>query len=263
MIQIILEGRSIQHVLAMLLKPASLVVLVSALSAGIADKALPQNYDQLFRGCYTESQPDHVIIGCSAVIARGLVEKEDLATAYKNRGNAYDDKGDYARALEDYDQAVTINPLDADAFNSRGATYAALARYERAIADFDEAIKLNPTSPLAFTNRCFARGVLDQLEQGLSDCAEALRLKPNNPGALGSRGFIYLKLRRYDAAIADYNSKLRIHPDDAYALFGRGLAKHMKGDLRGGDGDVVAAQKLKPDISDEMAKLGIRLQNLR
>lgn len=238
-------------------------MLVSALSAGIAEVVRPEDYDQLFKRCYTESLPEHVIVSCSAVIARGLADRGDLATAFKNRGNAYDDTGDYARALEDYDEAVRINPLDADAFNSRGTTYTALARYERAILDFDEAIRLNPTSPFAFSNRCFARGSLNQFEQALADCSEALRLKPNNPGAFGSRAFIHLKLRHYEAAIADYNLKLRATPDDAYALFGRGFAKHMKGDLRGGDGDMVAAQALKPDIADDMAKIGVRLQDLR
>jgi tetratricopeptide (TPR) repeat protein len=247
----------------MLLKSVSLIVLASALSAGIAERAPSQDYDQLFKRCFTESQPDHVIAGCSAVIARGQADKQDLAAAYKNRGNAYDDKAEYARALEDYAQAVRINPLDADAFNSRGTTYAALARYERAVQDFDEAIRLNPASPLAFGNRCFARGVLDQLEQALADCNEALRLKANNAGAIGSRAFVYLKLRRYEAAIADYDRKLKTSPDDAHVLFGRGVAKYMKGDLRGGDGDIVAAQALKPDIADDMAQLGIRLQSQR
>lgn len=247
----------------MLLKPVSLIVLASVLSAGIAASASAQDYDQLFKRCFTESLPDHVIVNCSAVIARRVADEQDLATAYKNRGNAYDDKGEYARALEDYDEAVKINPRDADAFNSRGTTYAALARHERAILDFDEAIKLNPNSPLAFSNRCFARGVLDQLEQALADCNEALRLKANNAGAIGSRAFVYLKLGRYEAAIADYNLKLKASPDDAYALFGRGAAKYMKGDLRGGDGDIVAAQALNPHISDDMAKLGIRLRSLR
>ena len=247
----------------MLLRPAKLIALVSALSVGLAGMAPVQDYDQLSKRCYTESLADHVIVGCSAVIARGLADRADLAAAFKNRGNAHDDKGDYARALEDYDEAVKINPLDADAFNSRGTTYTALARYERAILDFDEAIKLNPASPLAFGNRCFARGVLDQLDQALADCNEALRLKPNSPGVLGSRAFVYLKLRRYDAAIADYNRKLRVNPDDAYALFGRGLAKRMKGDLSGGDGDMVAAQALRPGISDDLARLGIRLQSLQ
>jgi tetratricopeptide (TPR) repeat protein len=245
----------------MLRKPLSLIVLASALSAGAAAEASAQDYDQFFKRCYTESLPDHVIVSCSAVVSRGLADKEDLATAYKNRGNAYDDKGEYARAIEDYDAAVRINPSDADAFNSRGTTYAALGRYERAVMDFDEAIKLNSASPLAFSNRCFARAVLDLLEQALADCNEALRLKPNNAGAIGSRAFVHLKLLRYELAIADYNLKLRTSPDDPYALFGRGVAKYRKGDLRGGDSDIVAAQALKSDISDHMASLGIRVQS--
>jgi tetratricopeptide (TPR) repeat protein len=247
----------------MFLKSASLVILAGALSAGSVEMAVAQDHDQLFRRCFTESVPDNVIVSCSAIIARPSMDKEELATAFKNRGNAYDDKGEYDRALEDYDRAVTINPLDADAFNSRGTTYIALARYERAISDFDEAIRLNSASPLILSNRCFARGVLGQLEQGLADCGEALRLKPNSPGAFGSRAFVYLKLKRYDAAIADYSAKLRLHPDDAYALYGRGVAKHMKGNLRGGDGDVIAAQALKSDIADDMARLGVGLQSLQ
>lgn len=246
----------------MLLKPASLIALASALSVGMVEMAVTQNYEQLTKRCYTESLPDQVIASCSAIISRGLEDKEDLATAYKNRGNAYDDNGDYAHALQDYDEAVRINPLDADAFNSRGTTYSALGQYERSILDFDTAIKLNATSPMAFNNRCFAKGALDQLDQGLADCNKALHLKPNNSGALRSRAFIYLKQKRYDAAIADYNQVLRVNREDAYALYGRGLAKHMKGDWRGGDGDIVAAQALKPDIADYMAKLGVRLQAL-
>ena len=53
-------------------------------------------------------------------------------------------------------------------------------------------------------------------------------------------------------------------PHDLLLLrYGRGVAKYMKGNLRGGDGDVTAAQALKPDIADYMATLGIRLQNLQ
>ena len=65
----------------------------------MAELALTHNYEQLFKRCYTEDLPDHVIIACSAVISRKLADKEDLATAYKNRGNAYDDKGEYLGRL--------------------------------------------------------------------------------------------------------------------------------------------------------------------
>ena len=239
------------------------IVLAGLLSASLAAAPRSQDYDVFFKKCYSNGTSDQVIVSCSAVIARGLADKEDLATAYKNRGNAYDDKGEYGLALADYEQAVAINPKDADAFNSRGTTYTALGRYERAIQDFDQGIKLNPASPMAFSNRCFAKAVLGQLEQGLADCDLALRVKSKNPGAFAARGFVYLKLRRYDAAIADYSAELQIAPGDPYSLFGRGMAKYLKGDLRGGDGDVVEAQAIKPNIAEQMAKLGIQLQDLR
>jgi hypothetical protein len=50
-----------------------------------------------------------------------------------------------------------------------------------------------------------------------------------------------LKLKRYEAAIADYNAELQVLRGDPYSLFDKGMAKYMMGDLRGGDGDVVAA----------------------
>ena len=239
------------------------IILAGMLLTSLAEVALAQDYDEPFKKCYSNGIPDQVIVSCSAVIARGLADKEDLATAHKNKGNAYDDKGEYDHALEEYEQALATNPQDADVFNSRGTTYIALGRYELAIQDFDQAIKLNPASPMAFGNRCFGKALLGQLEQGLADCNEALRVKPKNPSAFAARGFVYLKLKRYDAAITDYNSELQTRPDDPYSLFGRGMAKYLKGDLRGGDGDMVAAQAIKPDIADHMAKLGVRLQDLR
>ncbi len=239
------------------------IVLTGLLSACLAATPLAQDYDVLFKHCYSNGNPYQVIVSCSAVIARGAADKADLATAHKNRGNAHDDNGEYDRALEDYEQAVAINPQDADAFNSRGTTYTALGRFERAILDFDQAIELNSGSPMAFSNRCLAKALSGLLEQSLADCNEALRLKPKNAGAFAVRGLVHLKLRRYDAAIADYNAELQLVPNDPYSLFGRGMAKYMKGDLRGGDGDLVTAQSIKPDIAEHMAKLGIGLRNLR
>lgn len=235
-----------------------LLVLASVLSV----TALAQNYDEFFKKCYANGDPDQTIIACSAVITKGLDDNIDLATAFKNRGNAYDDKGRYDRALEDYDQAVTINPHDADALNNRGTTHSAMGHYDLAIRDYDQAIRLNPSSAMALNNRCFAKALSGQFEQALEDCNESLRIKPKNPGALASRGFVYLKLKLYDAAIADYDAELHVSPDDPYSLFGRGTAKYMKGDLRGSDVDIVAAESIRSDIVDHMAKLGVQLGKL-
>jgi tetratricopeptide (TPR) repeat protein len=235
--------------------------LVSILSGALymagADAPRAQGYEAFYRKCYEDAASEQVIISCTAVISRGLVDRNDLATAYKNRGNAYDDKGQYEQALEDYARAVETNPQDAEAFNGRGTTYIALERYRLAVDDFDQAIRINPSSPVALGNRCFAKAVLGELEQALSDCNEALRIKRKYPAAYASRAITYLKLKRYDDAIADYTALLKTQPENPYALFGRGVARRMKGDVRGGDGDVAAAASIKPDIAEHMARRGI------
>src|SRR5215204_536589 len=171
------------------------------LSAGLATPGVAQTYETLYRACYSSGLPERVIASCSVLISRRLAVGQDLATAFKNRGNAYDDMGDHVRAMADFGAALAINAEDADAFNSRGTTYTALGQFDRAIVDFDQAVVLNPGSPMAFSNRCFAKALVGQLEAGLADCNESLRLRSDNPGALAARAFVHLKSRRADDAI--------------------------------------------------------------
>lgn len=50
--------------------------------------------------------PDRVIADCT----RSIQQNPNDATAYKNRGNAYMNKGDIQRAIADYNEAIRINP---------------------------------------------------------------------------------------------------------------------------------------------------------
>src|SRR5512139_3784350 len=91
---------------------ALLMILSGALSTEAAQAPRAQGYEAFYKKCYDNDNADQVIVSCTAVISRGLVDNADLATAYKNRGNAYDDKGQYDQALEDYIRAVATNPQD-------------------------------------------------------------------------------------------------------------------------------------------------------
>ena len=204
----------------MVKKWAILIILSGAFSTGSAQTPRAQDYEAFYRKCYgAGSRPsDCKLYGGHLARAR---RKDNMATAYKNRGNAYDDKGQYDQTLEDHGRAIATNPQDADAFSSRGTTYIALGRYELAVQDFDQAVRLDPASPVALSNRCFAKAVLGELEQAL-ECDKAPHVKPKYPGAYASRALTYMKLKRYDAAIADYTTQLQTLPNDPYALFGRG-----------------------------------------
>ncbi len=178
------------------------------------------------------------------------------AVAYNNRGVAYDNKGDYDRAIQDYDQAIKLKP-SAEGYFNRGNAHLGKSQYDHAIDDYNQAIKLKPDFAAAFDNRCWARAVVGILKQALADCNEALRLLPNNAATLDSRGFVFLKMSQFDAAVSDYDAALRTNPKVAFALYGRGLAR-LKNEDRSGNNDIAAAKALQADIAEEYARYGMQ-----
>lgn len=235
---------------------ASILVVASSTIAPSA--AAAQTYKDLYSECYQGDLPDKVIAACTVLIEKRVGDANDRALALSNRGNAYDDKGEYELAINDYNESLAVNPGNSDALNNRGTTRTALREYEAAIQDFDRALELRPSS-MALSNRCFAKAAAGHLESALPDCNQAIRLHPNRFATFGSRGLVYLKMGRPDKAISDYNKVLAKRPDDPYALYGRAIAERAKGSLRASDDDTVHALSVKPDIAEHMAKIGVSL----
>ena len=50
-------------------------------------------------------------------------------------------KGDYDRAIADYNKALELDPKDATAYNNRGYAYRQKGDYDKAIADYDKALE--------------------------------------------------------------------------------------------------------------------------
>jgi lipoprotein NlpI len=113
------------------------------------------------------------------------------AVAFYNRGNAYAAKAQYDRAIEDFDQAIGLDPKYALAFYSRGVAYAAKAQYDRAIEDFDQAIRLAPKDALA----------------------------------IYSRGIAYFNKGRFAVAARDFEQSLSINAAQAYGVLWLHLAR--------------------------------------
>ena len=73
--------------------------------------------------------------------------------AYSERGKIYIEKGDFERAIADFNTLIQLNPNRADAYNHRGVAYGSKGDFDRAIADFDKAIELDPRLKNAHNNR--------------------------------------------------------------------------------------------------------------
>ena len=237
------------------------------------------------------SSPESQIAGCTALIKEGADNSKLLTNAYNNRGNAHAGNGQFEQAIEDYDEAIKLDPNYTKALNNRGVVYEKTGDYDRAIKDFDAAINIDPNYSVALANRaetfqkrgdypsalkdfdqaiqlqptlralwnerCWTHAIVGELQAALADCNEAIRLEPNVAATFDSRGFTYLKLGQWDLAIADYNSALQIEPKLPSALYGRGFAKLKKADRTGGNADIAAAEVVQRNIAAEFARYGL------
>jgi lipoprotein NlpI len=53
-------------------------------------------------------------------------------------------KGDYDRAIADYNEAIRLNPQGASAYRSRGTANFNLGRFDASVSDLTESLRLNP-----------------------------------------------------------------------------------------------------------------------
>jgi tetratricopeptide (TPR) repeat protein len=169
---------------------ARLLLNVFAVAAMVlaGGTATAQQFDYGIQGTDWDDQ----ISGVTAAIQAGQVEEKYLSRAFFFRGTAYSNKGQYDRAIEDFDQAILLNPRDEYAFNNRGNVYYRKGQYDRAIQDYDQAIKIDYDSG-AFCNRANAYRAKGQYNLAIADYDQAIRFNPQYATAFFSRG----RLKRY------------------------------------------------------------------
>ena len=81
--------------------------------------------------------------------------------------------------MNEYNEAILLDPEFAAAYYNRGQTYFTLGRAQRAFSDYDKAISLSPNHPqlpLAHAGRALAYTLLDDDVAAQEAMAEAVRL---------------------------------------------------------------------------------------
>src|SRR5580692_3660685 len=95
---------------------------------------------------------DTQIEGCTLAIQSSGEAPERLVQALMARAIAFMTKGDYDRAIQDYDQVLSLDPKNGLAFNNRGFAYWRIGDFDRAIGDYENSIGLNPDAALPLFN---------------------------------------------------------------------------------------------------------------
>ncbi len=128
---------------------------------------------------YSNASPDLVIAGCTDLIKSGRSPSGpentfEISSDYAQRGDAYEKKHLYDRAIADYTQAIALEPNFDNYYNSRAWAYHLKGEDTKGLPDAQKAVVLSP--------------IADNIE---------------------TRAEIYEKLGQRDKAIADYRAALK------------------------------------------------------
>jgi len=151
------------------------------------------------------------------------------AQAYYNRAIAYHGLGLHQRAISDYDEALRLKPKSAYAYNQRSVAHYKLGDLETALDDLNEAVRLDPQFAEAYNNRAMVYDKLGEFQLALYDLDEAVRLDPQLPEAYLNRATVHIKLGEPQAAVADLNQAVQLDPQFAGAYGDRAMVNTLLG----------------------------------
>src|SRR3974377_723854 len=173
-------------------------------------------------------------------------------------------KGQFDRAIADFDEAIRLNPKRAAAIEKRAAVIAIKSgrggEQTGAIADVDEATRLNAKDAGTLADRANAYYTKGDYDRAIADYDALISLNPRDADALRNRGDAYRNKGNYDRAIADFDEVIRLNPKDAYAFNNRGIAYTKTGEYDRAIADFDEAIRLNPNFTraiemSEMARV--------
>jgi tetratricopeptide (TPR) repeat protein len=90
---------------------------------------------------------------------------------------AHRERADPEKALADLNEALRLNPGDAQAFWGRGAVAFDRNEYDKAIADFSAVIRLSPSDPNGYQGRARAYAAVGDQQKAAADEQRAKELR--------------------------------------------------------------------------------------
>jgi tetratricopeptide (TPR) repeat protein len=173
-----------------------------------------------YRACDAYSMPpsDAEIARCTGIIQSDRTTPRDRAKAFAGRGQLHALARKLEQAVEDYDQAVRLNPNDAQLFVKRGHIFLQKGDWDRAVQDFADAIRLEPDNPTTFHHRALGYERKGDYDRAIQDYDQAIRLNPRDIFAQAAlhivRGAAYATKGDYDQAILNFEQGLRLGRDN-------------------------------------------------
>lgn len=156
-------------------------------------------------------------------------------------------KNDIAHALENYDLAITRNPVSVAVFRQAASVAEGHNELERALSYLMQAKKLEPENPeilFDFGRVCLKMDLLDDAEPAL---AKAAGLRPDDPSYQYILASAKVGKKQFEAAQSILEGLIAKQPQDAHLHYALGSVLYLEGHLDEAATHLSQSVRLQPD----------------
>jgi len=181
-----------------------------------------------------------------------LLEKENYAPAYINRGLLKFKLKQYAYAIKDMEQGVKLakyKKIEDEVYNSLAQAKFEIDDFKGAIEDFDTLIKRNPKNEFAYTYRGAAKLNVNDFSNAINDLSEAIKLNAKSYVAYNFRGAAKGGLKQYIEALKDFDYSIKLKFDYSSAYVNRASIRLASKDRKGACEDLTKADQLGSNVA--------------
>jgi len=177
-------------------------------------------------------------------------------------GAVYASENQINKAIENYEEAIKIDPNYAQAYNNLGTAFHKQNKVDEAILSYKKAIHLKNDFAEAYNNLGNAFRELDKPKEALKYFEKALTLKKDYAEAWNNMGAAYESLKDKNKALDNYKRAIEIKPDYAEAHNNLGMLLSELGRFDDSFSHYNQAIKIKPEYEKTYNNLGNLLNNI-
>lgn len=165
--------------------------------------------------------------------------------------------GQHRTAIAHFDAEIRTAPDRVDSFFFRGVSYYRLRQYARAADDMQTVLRLNPQHAGAANYLGMATWSFGDREGAIRHYTTAVRLQPKWGTPYYNRALAWVAAKNLGAAMSDLNMTLQLEPKSGAALADRAMVHYRQGNPAGAIADLKSAIALNPKAARLYCNMGV------